>query len=106
MLDDPAITQTRSVARYVRRGLYPSPHAAPAVSGRFELLALQRTSSNRDVFCRLKNFRQIVTRYDNLAANFLSGVALADATAFWLCISPSPKFFSPKNSNYRLQIVQ
>ena len=35
-------------------------------------------------FCRLKDFRRIATRYDKLAANFLSGVALVTALAFWL----------------------
>jgi transposase len=37
-----------------------------------------------NAFCRLKDFRRIATRYDKLAANFLSGVALATAVAFWL----------------------
>jgi transposase len=33
---------------------------------------------------RLKDFRRIHTRYNKLAANFLSGVALAAAIALWL----------------------
>ncbi len=37
-----------------------------------------------NAFCRLKDFRRIATRYDKLATNFLSGVALATALAFWL----------------------
>jgi len=37
-----------------------------------------------NAFCRLKNFRRVVTRYDKLADNFLSGVAIATAIAFWL----------------------
>jgi transposase len=37
-----------------------------------------------NAFCRLKDFRRIHTRYDKLAANFLSAVALATAVAFWL----------------------
>ena len=37
-----------------------------------------------NAFCRLKDFRGVATRYDKLAANFLSGVALATAIAFWL----------------------
>ncbi len=37
-----------------------------------------------NAFCRLKDFRRVATRYDKLAANFLSGVALATALAFWL----------------------
>jgi transposase len=34
--------------------------------------------------CPLKDLRRIATRYDKLAANFLSGVALATALPFWL----------------------
>ena len=37
-----------------------------------------------NAFCRLKDFRRVATRYDKLAANFLSGVAIATALAFWL----------------------
>ena len=36
------------------------------------------------MFCRLKDFRRVATRYDKLAANFLSAVALAAVLAFWL----------------------
>jgi transposase len=35
-------------------------------------------------FCRLKDFRRVATRYDKLAANFLSAVALAAIIAFWI----------------------
>ncbi len=34
-------------------------------------------------FCRLKDFRRVATRYDKLAANFASAVALASIVAFW-----------------------
>jgi len=37
-----------------------------------------------NAFCRLKDFRRVATRYDKLAANFLSAVALATLLAFWL----------------------
>ncbi len=37
-----------------------------------------------NAFCRLKDFRRVATRYDKLARNYLSGVALAAALAFWL----------------------
>jgi len=37
-----------------------------------------------NAFCRLKDFGRVHIRYDKLAANFLSGVALATAIAFWL----------------------
>jgi transposase len=36
------------------------------------------------MFCRLKDFRRVATRYDKLARNFLSAVHLAAAIAFWL----------------------
>jgi transposase len=36
------------------------------------------------MFCRLKDFRRVATRYDKLATNFLSAVSLAAAVAFWL----------------------
>jgi len=35
-------------------------------------------------FCRLKDFRRIATRYDKLARNFLSAVALVTLVAFWV----------------------
>lgn len=35
-------------------------------------------------FCRLKDFRRIATRYDKLARNFLSAIALGAAVAFWV----------------------
>jgi transposase len=34
-------------------------------------------------FCRLKDFRRVATRYDKLAANFASAVAIASVVAFW-----------------------
>lgn len=36
------------------------------------------------MFCRLKDFRRVATRYDKLARNFLSAVSLAAAVAFCL----------------------
>ena len=36
------------------------------------------------MFCRLKDFRRVATRYDKLARNFLAAVHLAAAVAFWL----------------------
>jgi len=37
-----------------------------------------------NAFCRIKDFRRVATRYDKLATNFLSAVALATTLAFWL----------------------
>lgn len=36
------------------------------------------------MFCRLKDFRRVATRYDKLARNYQSAVELAAAVAFWL----------------------
>ena len=36
------------------------------------------------MFCRFKDWRRVATRYDKLARNFLSAVALAILVAFWL----------------------
>jgi transposase len=36
------------------------------------------------MFCRLKDFRRIATRYDKLARNFLAGVILAATLTWWL----------------------
>ena len=35
------------------------------------------------MFCRLKDFRRIATRYDKLARNHASALALAAVVAFW-----------------------
>ncbi len=35
------------------------------------------------MFCRLKDFRRLATRYDKLARNFLSAVALVAAVIWW-----------------------
>ena len=36
------------------------------------------------MFCRLKDFRRIATRYDRNAANFLAAICLAAIVSYWL----------------------
>ena len=36
------------------------------------------------MFCRLKDFRRIATRYDRNAANFLAAVCLAALVSYWI----------------------
>jgi transposase len=36
------------------------------------------------MFCRLKDFRRVATRYDRNAVNFLSAVCLAAVVSYWL----------------------
>ena len=45
---------------------------------------LPRSPLIENAFCRLKDFRRVATRYDKLADNFVSAIALADVLAFWL----------------------
>jgi hypothetical protein len=63
----------------------PAGAAASAPSGRYRGRHLIES-----VFCRLKDFRRVHTRYNKLAANVLSGVALATAMAFWRHTSLGP----------------
>ncbi|OJU59829.1 MAG: hypothetical protein BGO08_09570 [Altererythrobacter sp. 66-12] len=35
------------------------------------------------LWCRLKDWRRVATRYDKLAANYMAGVLLAPAITFW-----------------------
>jgi transposase len=66
--------------------------AVPVIPGRRNRKRAIRYDKNRyagrhlieNAFCRLKDFRRVATGYDKLAANFLCGVALATAVAFWL----------------------
>lgn len=35
------------------------------------------------MFCRLKDYRRVATRYDKLATNYLASVQLAAIVSFW-----------------------
>jgi transposase len=39
------------------------------------------------MFCRLKDFRRIATRYDRNATNFLAAVCRAATVSYWFCES-------------------
>lgn len=43
----------------------------------------RRRNGIERLFCRLKNWRRIATRYDRLADNYLAGVALVAAVTEW-----------------------
>jgi transposase len=36
------------------------------------------------MFCRLKDFRRVATRYDKLARNFLAGAIIAATLTWWI----------------------
>lgn len=56
-----------------RRGLIPRDKDAYKQRNRVERM-----------WCRLKDFRRLATRYDKPARNVLSGVFIAAALAYWL----------------------
>ncbi|WP_417398492.1 IS5 family transposase [Glycocaulis abyssi] len=66
--------------------------AVPVIPGRANRKRKVRLDARRyrdrhlveNAFCRLKDFRRVATRYDKLAANFLSAAALAAIVAFWI----------------------
>jgi len=46
--------------------------------------AYRRRNVIERMFCRLKDWRRIATRYDRLARNFLSAIAIVATACFWL----------------------
>ena len=38
------------------------------------------------IFCRLKDFRRIATRYDCFATDFLAALCIAAAASYWVCV--------------------
>ena len=45
--------------------------------------AYKRRNIIERLFCRLKNWRRIATRYDRLARNYLAGLALVATASEW-----------------------
>ena len=50
----------------------------------YDVRAYRERNLIERMFCRLKDFRRIATRYDKLARNFLAGVLLAATVLWWL----------------------
>ena len=50
---------------------------------RYDKTAYKARNLIERMFCRLKDFRRIATRYDKRADNFLSAILLAAAIAWW-----------------------
>ncbi len=62
--------------------------AIPSTASRRTPYPLDRAASKRRnvierMFCKLKNWRRIATRYDRLARNYLSGLALVAIMIAW-----------------------
>ena len=50
----------------------------------YDVQAYRKRNLIEPMFCRLKDFRRIATRYDKLARNFLAGVLLVATLIWWL----------------------
>lgn len=70
-----ALARTEAVIPSTRSRKTPIP---------YDLEAYKARNLIERAFCRLKDWRRIATRYDKLANNFASAVALA-ATIIWWC---------------------
>ena len=51
---------------------------------RYDKTAYKGRNVIERMFCRLKDFRRIATRYDRLARNFLASVCLVAAIVWWI----------------------
>ena len=68
-------SRTEAVIPSTRSRKRPIPHDAAAYADRN---IIERA------FCRLKDWRRIATRYDKLAVNFASAVAIAAIILWWV----------------------
>ena len=50
----------------------------------YDALAYKERNRVERMWCRLKDFRRVATRYDKLARNYLAGVFIAATCAYWL----------------------
>jgi transposase len=49
-----------------------------------DLKAYRRRNVIERLFCRLKNWRRLATRYDRLARNYMAALALAAIVTAWI----------------------
>ncbi len=65
-----------------------APNIPPKINRRwkncFSPYLYRRRNAIERIFCRLKDFRRIATRYDRKAANFLAAVCIAATVSYWL----------------------
>ena len=65
-----------------------APNIPPKANRRWKPCFSPALYRNRNaierMFCRLKDFRRIATRYDRLATNFLAAVCIAATVSYWL----------------------
>lgn len=50
----------------------------------YDVQAYRQRNRIERMFCRLKDFRRVATRYDKLARNYAAAVHIAAIAAFWI----------------------
>ena len=65
-----------------------APNIPPKINRRWKppfspVLYRQRNAIER-MFCRLKDWRRVATRYDRLAATYLAAISIAAVVSYWL----------------------
>jgi len=50
----------------------------------YDIAAYRGRNRVERMWCRIKDFRRVATRYDKLARNYLSTVLIAATAAYWL----------------------
>ena len=49
----------------------------------YDIVAYRQRNTVERLWARLKDYRRVATRYDKLAANYLSGVLIAATVCYW-----------------------
>ncbi|APG86461.1 transposase (plasmid) [Sinorhizobium americanum CCGM7] len=62
----------------------PAQHPAEVRKSCFSPMLYRARNAIGRMFCRLKDFRRIATRYDRLATNFLAAIHIAAAVSYLL----------------------
>ena len=86
MIADRAFDADRFRRAIEARGAVPNipPKANRRWKNCFSPTLYRSRNAIERMFCRLKDFRRIATRYDCLAATYLAAVHIAAIVAFWL----------------------
>src|SRR3954451_18372793 len=72
--------------QFERRGTMPNipPKANRKWKNCFSPFLYRNRNAIERMFCRLKDFRRVATRYDRNAVNFLAAICIAAAVSYWL----------------------
>jgi transposase len=71
------------LARQGTEAVIPST-ASRRVPIPYDVIAYRDRNRVERMWCRLKDFRRVATRYDKLARNYLAGTFIAAMSAYWI----------------------